>query len=115
MSHREPGVVTLSRAINFRGGPDEPPNTHEVFIDFDGGSSQAFGGLYLPDEKHLSLWRKMLFAAAGVKSDKEMEGLKVFALRAFSAWNEPIAGLEFENGNRFTVRQFRHALDPGKK
>lgn len=103
--HRVPGTIDIARPGYVRDDPSEGYNTYDVFLTLK-GYSQSFGGLYLPDGD-VEKFEADLLKAAGVKHRDQLKGLKIHALYAFGKHNEFIEGLEFENGNRFTITGFR--------
>lgn len=109
-NHREPGTIRAVKLEAYRGGPDDPPDTAWVFMDFDAGSSQGFGGLYLNSPEVVDGWVKHFTEAFGVKKYEDLVGKKCYALRSFGGWNEPIHGLETLDGKRVTVNTFRKSV-----
>ena len=70
-----------------------------------GGAYQAFGGLSLTPETGAD-FKAELCAFFG-RSFDALKGAKCYTLRSFSGWNEPIEGLELENGKRFVLTAWR--------
>jgi len=110
---REFARIDSVRIENFRDG--DVPNTVWVYLDFD-GAGQGFGGLYLPEKHHRDLFLSSLRETCGVKSDKELLGQPVFALKNFGGWNDPIDALESgSTGKIFSIRAFREAITGQKQ
>jgi len=103
--NRQPAVI---RAAGPASGRDwhNNFNTYDVSLDIDDGFSQSFGGLYLPDGTW-KLFERDLLECADVPTSKGLIGLKVYALYYFGRWNEPICGLEFDNGRKFLISRFQ--------
>lgn len=104
--HRIPGTIDSARPGYVRDDPSNGYNTYNVFITMNRWWNQGFGGMYLPDGK-VEVFESELLKAAGVHRVKQLKNLKIHALYAFGEYNEYIEGLEFENGNRFTITGFR--------
>lgn len=85
---------------------NEKFNTYDVTLEIDDGFSQSFGGLYLPDGTW-RLFERDLLECADVPTSKNLIGLRVHALYYFGRWNEPICGLEFDNGSKFLISKFQ--------
>ncbi len=92
------------------GDEDGRWRTAWVFVNF-GGSVQGFGGYVL--NEHLSAWEAELCKLFGVAKFDELVGKHCWSLRCFDIWNEPIEGLEAQDGQRFTATGFfRRHLGP---
>jgi hypothetical protein len=105
MSKREEGVVTSV----FVGKEDHGIETCYVMLNF-GGSCQGFGGVALQTKKIQKSFVSDLCKAFGVKTHEDLVGKKCFALRCWETWNEPIEGLEAEDGKRFTLTGWRKKM-----
>jgi hypothetical protein len=102
VSLREPGTIESV----FSGEEDHGIPTVSVRIDFDGGSTQSFGGLCL-DGKTKPDFERSLCAVFGVRRLVDLEGQRCVALRYFDAWGETIEGLEAPDGRRFVLTEWR--------
>lgn len=86
--------------------------TSYITIDFDSGGTQGFGGLNLGNKKIAKSYTDDICKAFGVKNLEDIVGMKCYALRNFSTWNEIICGLETLDGKRFTHYAWRKKMFP---
>ncbi len=108
--HREEAVIDYVSVENFRGGKEGEPNTVNMGMKM-GGCHQGFGGLSLPDKKLQDAFLETVMMVFGVTKPSDLVGKRCYVLRAFSGWNEPIAGLESLDGKkRMTINGFRKAM-----
>lgn len=108
MITREFGTISDT----FLGKEDHGIQTAWIYLDFK-GSSQGFGGLSLTNGLDIHFISD-LCSLFNVDKFKDLKGKKCYALRCFDTWNTPIEGLETENGEIFTITDFRHKHVPGK-
>ena len=84
-----------------------------IFIDFEDGGSQGFGGLYLKNKTIATHYMHSVCAAFGVPSWDDLVEKKCYALKNFGGYEESINGIEsVDTGFRFTHYKWRKELFP---
>lgn len=97
--HRQRATVSEVRS----GTGEHGLPTTWVSLDF-GHFTQSFGGYNLGG--HRAAWDRALCRLFAVGDLNDIVGRTCWALRSFSAWNEPIEGLESDDGKRFVATDF---------
>lgn len=103
MKHRESGTISG----HMYGQEDHGILTCFVYVDYDNGSCQGFGGLCLGADYGLD-YVKSLCDTFGVERLEDLAGMRCNILRNFTDYNASIEGLEDpDTGKRFTLTKWR--------
>ena len=89
------------------GGEDHGILTCWITLKYDLGGQQGFGGLILGSKTIGDDFVRQVCRLFYVTDLSQLAGKKCKALFSFGNWNESIEGLENEEGERFTLYNFR--------